>query len=398
MTYVVTVGVSTPEGASDLDALQREGVVHLLKSGLESIEAIEGPDGMEVGIEEHVIAVHPGGALLKVFADAPALEFAEDAVHGVISEVLELSELLADWEIAKCEVELQPDSAQESLDAADGPDAPPADPAERARLHALSRPAGEPGRDATDVETMRLKLRSLAPRLAAFPLACFGYTDNEAVRIVNRETAEVAAGALVYVSEILVDELFADLATLEEDGPNVGESDGVFMILDDLPQQFAAQYTVLFSRRLAVAAVMLTGRFHQPGFGELSCLAEELLTRILLNQAEVTADLYGLLDDDVSRAWQVFADHVYEDSDHEWLYDPTLDDLDDLDDEDDAAGPDDPAGNDGTAEADGTDEAADPARTTDVNDWFTPFTQDSFVHPYAAFEAGDTEESSPQAG
>ncbi|MCX4885649.1 MULTISPECIES: hypothetical protein [unclassified Streptomyces] len=357
MTYAVTVDMDLPKGAPELDVLQREGVVFLLRKGLDSIAAIEGPDGMEVDLVDDVIAVHPGGALLKLFIDAPALEFAEDAAREVVAELLERTEPLADWEITRCGVDLHPELLQESLDAADGPDAPPADPAERARRHAAAEPSGGTGRvdEAADAEDMRRTLRALAPSLRAFPIEAFGHSDDEEERIVSREAAEVAAGALVYAIDLLVDELFTDLAGLEEDGPTVAETDAPFMILDELPPQFGLQYTVLFVRRLTVTAVTMTGRLTQPDFGRPSCLAEELLLKFLVAQAEATADLYELLSDEVETALQVFAEGVSEDMDHEWLYAPAVD------------------GN-GNGIGNGT-----------VQDWFIPFDDDErYVHPYAA--------------
>ncbi|MBO4256754.1 hypothetical protein [Streptomyces griseorubiginosus] len=350
MTYAVTVDVHLARGAQELDALQREGVIFLLRKGLDSIEAIEGPDGMQVDLTDDFIAVHPEGALLKLFVDAPALEFAEDAAREVVAELLERSELLADWEITRCEVDLHPDLLQESLDAADGPDAPPADPAERARRHAEFEPAVSPSRlDEAEIEEMRSRLRSLAPSLRAFPLSAFGHDEKGTV---GREAAEVAAGALVHAVDLLVDQLFTDLAGLEEEGPTVAESDAPFMILDDLPSRFALQYTVLFARRLIVTAITMTGRLTQPHFGELSCVAEELLMKFLLAQAEVTADLHGLLTDEVSAALEIFTATVCEDLDHEWLYEPATDGL-------------------------------------GVNDWFIPFNDDRQVHPYAANDGED---------
>jgi hypothetical protein len=55
---------------------------------------------------------------------------------------------------------------------------------------------------------------SLAPRLQAFSLASFGYSEDEEERLVTREDAELAAGALVYAIDILLEELFQDVMTL----------------------------------------------------------------------------------------------------------------------------------------------------------------------------------------
>lgn len=342
----MTVALAPPKGAPELDALQREGVIFLMRKAFDSLEAIEGPDGMEIELMDDVIAAHPGGALLKLFVDAPALEFAEDAAREVVAELLERTEPLADWQITRCGVELNSELLQESLDAADGPDAPPADPAERARRHAAAEPAVAPGRlDPSEVETMRCRLRALAPALAAFPLDFFGYSDDPEERTVGREAAETAAGAVVFALDLLVDSLFTDLASLEEDGPTVAVSDATFMLLDDLPPQFADEYTVLFARRLTVTAVTLTARLTQPHFTRPTCVAEELLLKFLLAQAEVTVDLYDLLTEEVATALEAFVDGVDEDLDIE---------------------------------------------ATEVGDWFTAFDDEGFVHPYAAH---DDEES-----
>jgi hypothetical protein len=379
MTYVVTVDAEVPEGAPELDALQREGVINLLGKHLDQLDAIEGPDDLEVDVLDRVIAVHPGGAIVKVFVDAPALEFAEEAVHAAMTDILERTELLADWTIARCEVELHEGIARESLDAADGPDAPPSDPAERARLHAQGGEEAMSGKlDDAEVDEMRSRFRTMASQLQGFSISSFGYTDDdeedneEYGSPVSKEVAEVAAGAVVWGIHVMVDELFRDLARLEEDdAKTLAESDNVFMVLDDLPERYVLQYNVLFVRRLVTTAVMMTGRLAQPGFVQLACVAEELLMRLLLIQAEVAAETFGLLTDEVTTALEIFADGVFEDMDHEWLYEPA---------------------------ADGVDE--DPALAhmgiapMDINSWFKPFNKGRFVHPYAADDDSDADAKS----
>ncbi|MFJ2397179.1 hypothetical protein ACIOTI_31025 [Streptomyces sp. NPDC087843] len=49
---------------------------------------------------------------------------------------------MTDWQIERCEVELDPEFAQESLAVADGPAAPPHDPADRKAWHS-ERPTVE---------------------------------------------------------------------------------------------------------------------------------------------------------------------------------------------------------------------------------------------------------------
>ncbi|WP_052397608.1 hypothetical protein [Streptomyces sp. NRRL F-5123] len=324
MTYAVTVDAEIPAGAPALDALQCEGAVSLLERHFEAL----GPDGPGVTLLGRVIAGHPRGALLKVVVDAPGLEPAEDAVHAVVTEVLVRSGLLAHWVVTRCEVQLHDGIAQESLDAADGPDAPPSDLAERARRHAArAHPAGgpdAPGSAGAEADAMRRRLRAMAPQLRAFP-----HTAGSA--------AEIAAGALVYGVHLLVDELFADLGRLEPTGPGCAGRGDPFLVLDDLPAEYTGHYDVLFVRRLVTTAVTMTGRLAQPLPAPPACPAERLLMRLLLDRAEATADLYGLLDAEVRTAFGDFA-----------------------------------AGLDATT-------APSP-----VADWFTPLSDDRFVHPYAA--------------
>ncbi|MEV0371814.1 hypothetical protein AB0I10_18620 [Streptomyces sp. NPDC050636] len=321
---------------------------------------------MEVEIVDSILAAYSGGALLKLFVDAPALEAAEDAVRGVVGEFLKQSELLGEWKITKCEVELHPELAQQSLDAADGPDAPPADPAARAAQHAQARAEATAVRlTDEEVEAMRAKISALAPRLTAFGLGSFGWCEDDESGI-GRDHAELAAGALVYAIDLLVDQLFDDVEALGEGGGTVEECDGPLWLLEDLPDRLAAQYTALFARRFLVTAVSLTGRLTREDFVQLSCVAEEFLLRFLLREAEVVLDAYGLLTDEITSAWEVFADEAYQDSDDEWLYEGATDDTDE-----------------------GADGAQPEAGVLDIERWFTPFDKTGYVHPYAATEAAE---------
>ncbi|MGA5817792.1 hypothetical protein ACPC54_08040 [Kitasatospora sp. NPDC094028] len=264
MNYAVTVDTSRPEGTPELDELQRAGVIHLLREAFDAVDAIEGEDGEVVEITDTFLGVHPEGALLKVFVDAPSLEDAEAAVEALIGEIFERCEPLADWSVDKCKVELHLDSARESLEAAEGPGAPGADPMARAAAHRRLHPSAESGRgaDSTDPAEKRAALRALASRLAGVGLAAFGHLTAQDVDdeeefdegfTVGREGAELAAGAVLYSVDILLDELFQDVDALG-DGPSVAQCDGVFFQLEGLPEQFAHLYTPLFARKLLVTA------------------------------------------------------------------------------------------------------------------------------------------------
>ncbi|MER6839910.1 hypothetical protein [Streptomyces platensis] len=370
VTYVVSVDTRLPAGAAELDALQREGVIFLLRKGLDAIEAVEGPDDVEIEIFDSILAAHPGGVLLKLFVDAPALEVAEDAMREVVGEVLEQSELLSEWQITKCEVELHPEFAQRSLDAADGPDAPPADPVVRAAQYAEARAEATAVRlPDEEVEAMRATVRAMAPRLTAFGLDSFGWCEDDEGSGVDREHAELAAGALVYAIDLLVDQLFHDVQTLSEAKKSVEDCDGLLWYLDDLPEQFAAQYTVLFARRFLVTAVSLTARLTRDDFVQLGCVAEQFLLNFLLREAGVVLDGYGLLSEGVAAAWEAFADEMLEEFGYELRYE--------------MAG-------DGDGE---TDAMTSEGGALDVDRWFTPFDERCFIHPYAANEGGGQESS-----
>ncbi|MFF8843394.1 hypothetical protein ACF08N_11775 [Streptomyces sp. NPDC015127] len=370
MTYAVTVETCIPDGAPEMDELHRVGAAALLEQGFDNVEAIEGPDGVEVDLLDTVVAVHPAGAILKVFVDAPTLELAEDAVGSLTREVLERSELLAEWTVASSEVKLHTDLATESLEAAEGPEAPPSDPQARRAQHTVrTGDTHEPVSDTTDHEAV---VRHMATRLRAFVPASFGVLDPEEMEdgdeafSVSAETAELAAGALVCASEMLIDELFEDVQALAEGETNVADCQKPLWHLDQLPPRYALRYDVLFARRFLVTVIALTTRFTDGSFQQLGCVAEELALKLLMEQARGTLELFGLLDEESSAALDSFAHGVYEDMDFEWLYDDSKDGIDE-----------DPA-----AESLGIAPMA-------LGSWFTPFNDGRYVHPYAVDESVD---------
>lgn len=370
VTYAVTVDTQIASGAPEMDELQRVGAGALLEQGFDSVQSVDGPDGVEVEIADTWVGIHPRGALLKVFVDAPALEFAEEAVRALVEELLERSEQLADWTVERCEVELHPDLAKESLEAADGPDAPPDDLASR-RARLIESAAGDAAvgatSDAVDTEAAQRRMRSMAVRLRAFGPEMFGAPDEEEKdgdladcgSRVSVDDAALAAGALVWATDVLLDELFQDAYALTEEETNVAECDRPMWLLDELPSRYALQYDARFARRFLVAAIALTTRFTEGSFEQLSCVAEGLVLRILLGRAEVTLETLGLLDEGVSSALECFAEMVYEDMDHEWLYDDSKDGIDES-----------PVG-----------EYLGVA-PMGLASWFKPFNDDWYVHPY----------------
>ncbi|MFI1707877.1 hypothetical protein [Streptomyces griseoruber] len=376
MTYVVTVETCIPEGTPEMDPLQRAGAVALIEDGFDSVRAVEGPDGLEVDILDTIVAVHPGGALLKVVVDAPALEFAEDSVRVLVDELLERTELLADWEIERCEVELHQDLALASLEAADGPDAPPDDPVARKARHAeapTDHATGTGPDAARRSATVRNRMLELADELRSLPPARFGVLDDEEGLAVPPESARLAAGALVHATDVLVDELFEDVQVLTQEDATVAECEGPLWHLERLPDRYALQYDAPFARRFLVTVIALTTRFTDGSFQRLGCVAEELALRLLLSQTTMILELHDLLDEDVSAALDVLTDHLYEDMDHEYLYDDGQDEHDEH----------------GEHGEHGERVAADaPLGVAPVpfDAWFTPFNRGRYIHPSAADE------------
>ncbi|MCX5085411.1 hypothetical protein [Streptomyces sp. NBC_00401] len=368
--YVVTVDAQTTDGASEMDELQRVGAIALLEQGFDTVEGIEGPVGVEVEVVDSIVAVHPGGALLRVFAHAPSLEIAEEAVRALVEELLQRTELLSEWTLEKCEVQLHPDLARESLDAAAGPDAPPADPATR-RDHLAQTPqtsAPTEAEIASESEKIRRQMLSLAAQLKAFGPEMFGVITKEDPEDeefgdyegTSDKDAQLAAGALMWATDVMVDQLFMDVHTLTEGETSVAECEDVLWHLEDLPGRYALRYDAQFARRFLVTVIAMTTRFTHGTFTQLSCVAEELALRVLLTEAKVCLETFNLLDDGVEQALDCFADLVYEDMDHEWLYDDATDGIDDS-----------PVG-----------ELLGIA-PMGLADWFKPFNNDRYVHPYA---------------
>ncbi|MEU4492942.1 hypothetical protein AB0F96_05660 [Streptomyces sp. NPDC023998] len=208
---------------------------------------------MEIELLDTIVAVYPGGALLKVFVDAPALEFAEEAVQSVVEDVLERSELLSEWIVEQREVQLHPEFAKESLEAADGPDVPPDDPAARLARH-IQPASDENPASGTDQKTERVAaqatIRSMAGELRAFVSGSFGVLDEEDRKedgdsefSTLPEDAELAAGALMYGTHLLVEELFQDVHTLTREGTNVAQCERPMWLLDELPSSTPSSTT-----------------------------------------------------------------------------------------------------------------------------------------------------------
>ncbi|HSA50013.1 MAG TPA: hypothetical protein VLH10_07860 [Yinghuangia sp.] len=348
MRYFVHVECVPPPRTAPFDVLQRAGVVHVLDDSLARLEAIDGPDGMVIGVGERWVAAHPAGANLVLTLYAPALEFAEGAARLAVEGLLDAAEELDRRSVTSCEVKLHDELAHESLVAADGPDAPPSDPDERRRrMRPEPRDADEAESAEDDAEAVApaSRLRALAGRLGC-GLDAFGFSpaeDSDAAR----EDAELAAGAVVAAVDQLTDELFFDLVQLSRDENAASAADVAGLLaVGLLPEEFADQYTPAFVRRFILTTASVVERLMSSSRLGLASVAEELALRLLLDDAVGILEMHDL-HEETELALDTFKTTVYDTDNHDRLY-----------------------------RADAADEHVD------VMEWFTPFKPTAYAHPY----------------
>ncbi|MHA7223742.1 hypothetical protein ACX80S_15710 [Arthrobacter sp. RHLT1-20] len=158
------------------------------------------------------------------------------------------------------------------------------------------------------------------------------------------------AGLLWNSSGVLIDQLFRDLGTLSKLEAVTPSDIAGSSVLSSLPPQFAASYDAKFTQKFIVVAADVTASLVR-GWTAPGCLAAELAVRCLLDQAEITEDIYEL---DLPDDWRADVEEVLlEDADSEALFSDRLDDLE------------------------------DDARELDVEHWFQPFAAGDTVPPYA---------------
>ena len=312
MKYGVSVDLRLPAGSPRLDPLQSEGAVSLLDRLLDPIGIFEAA-GAGVALESHAVAAHPDGALVLLVAEATSLEVAETGVRQLLIEILQRSELLASWEVARCEVGFDERFAEADLWAPNGPDQPPPDLVERTRWHADQRRQGAPKpADPDDESGWRTWVMGQTELVRAFGPEDFGgATADDSVRL--------AAGALVAASTFTIDLLLEDIAALS-DGAVAGSGD-VFFVLDALPERFADQYNGRFARRFLAATIMITGRLTAEQWSPPASHAEALALQIVIEQARNLLIDHGVVDEDEARdLYAGFEDAAFDDTDHEWFY------------------------------------------------------------------------------
>ena len=134
------------------------------------------------------------------------------------------------------------------------------------------------------------------------------------------------AGLLWNSSSILIDQLFRDLGTLSRLEKITPADVAGTSVLSCLPPQFAADYDAKFTQKFIVVASDVTASLVR-GWTAPGSLAAELAVRCLLDQAEITEDIYEL---DLPEDWRAAVEEVLlEHADSEALYADNLEVLED---------------------------------------------------------------------
>jgi hypothetical protein len=354
-TDELTIVVTAPAAASPLE---RDGMLRRLEEAV--ADAIS--DIATRGYLTHG-SVDPGDVQLQIAASHLASPEALAAVGDAVTAVLDAPDALG-WGPFTLDV------TQESQDPESGPD--PLDGMVR-HLRAVpdgedsrpSGPAGHPPVPVFDPEPARQRLRADADHLRdGLPPQWLTARDIHATDPDEREAAfteaRYVAGALYQAAVITIDYLFSDLAQLTGSRDHTATvataESAAFFVLEDLPTRYAHRYDVLFVKRFIVATVTVTQRL-TAGWDPLACVAEELALRIVLDEAEARLDEAGL---DIPNWRATIEDYLFEDADHEMLFNPSLDGIEN--DEDFLA----------------------RTRTAPMAfpEWFTPFNDERPIPPY----------------
>lgn len=162
------------------------------------------------------------------------------------------------------------------------------------------------------------------------------------------------AGLLWNSSGILVDQLFRDLGALAVLDAVTPSDIAGSSVLSSLPPQFASGYDAAFTQKFIVVASDVTASLVR-GWTAPGCLAAELAVRCLLDQAEITEDIYEL---DLPEDWRAQVEEVLlEEAASPVLYSDSLE------------------------------LTADEAGKLGFEHWFQAFTSGDVVPPYASAQA-----------
>ena len=125
--------------------------------------------------------------------------------------------------------------------------------------------------------------------------------------------------ALAEAAAWLVDQGLEDVCAAAEADWDVDQS----YLAEHLPRKHLHAYTPLFARRFLVCVVTVGGKLAQPHPPALSCVAEELALRAIIAEAGRMLEERGVAAD-----FGPLEDLLFEDTDFETLFDPSLDGID----------------------------------------------------------------------
>lgn len=152
--------------------------------------------------------------------------------------------------------------------------------------------------------------------------------------------------------DLLIDQSFDDVIGIGSPGWSVANS----FMADHLPRRYLPAYTPLFAKQFLVCILTVAWKLAQPHPSMLSCVAEELALRAIIDRAILVSEERGAVAD-----FSQLEEELYEDMDFEFLFDFSRD---------------------------GVERSEVGARlgmgSLDHRDWFKPFGAGSrgAVHPY----------------
>ncbi len=165
--------------------------------------------------------------------------------------------------------------------------------------------------------------------------------------------------ALTSACDILIDEFFEDLKSIETPDDIVGTS-----FEDCLPGRYLPRYTPLFLKQFTVCIITVAWKLAQPQHKLLASVAEELAAWAIIRRAQSVIEEEGLAGKkDEPEPFHSFIDVYFEDTDFEYLFDDAYDGIDE-----------------------------DPVvahlgiASLSFHDWFKPFSDESsrIAHPYVS--------------
>lgn len=316
MDYTVTVDLTAPPDLVPLDDLRMAGVTSLLRELLGQVEGM-GPDSggedeharsVSVGLDDYRVASFPEGCQLFLFVEAASLATAEASCRQLTLDLLSVVEPLAEWEIERCAVDLNPHIAERQLAQAD--------------FEIPDRIPDEPADDGHDVGPAANRARVLAAArgMRGFDAEAFGGGRDAGPE--QDERAHLAMGALMIACEIMTDDLFIDVHTLTGAGKDASSATVDHMwVIDNLPPQNGHLYTASFARKFLLSTTAVVDRL-AGDWEPCSNLAEELALRLLIEQAESVIELWTERSAaEFDGAFRAFEDAALDDPDHARLMD-----------------------------------------------------------------------------